>query len=204
MKKVNEVAAQLAGAARSWARWLVDLGRYKKRAILIVTDVVTLGLALWLAFSLRLGELYVAPTWQLFFIFCAAPLIGAATLFQLGLYRLVTRYISSQGALLIPLAIALSTLLWAFLVLLSGVQVSDAPSPSVQVVPRSVIILYPVLGAAFVWGTRRTAGWLLQRAGVEIPLATRAKARNVLIYGAGSPGVQLLDALRNSRSYLPV
>ena len=59
-------------------------------------------LALWLAMSLRLGEPYVPPSWELFLIFCAAPAIGVATFFQLGLYRLVTRFIGGQGAVLHP------------------------------------------------------------------------------------------------------
>jgi hypothetical protein len=79
-----------------------------KRVILAVTDFVTLGFALWLAMSLRLGEAYVQPSRELLFIFLAAPTIGVATFFQLGLYRLVTRYIGGQGAVLIPVAVALS------------------------------------------------------------------------------------------------
>ena len=51
--------------------------------------------------SLRLGELYVATSWQSVLIFWAAPVVGVATFFQLGLYRLVTRYIGAQGAVLI-------------------------------------------------------------------------------------------------------
>ena len=187
---------------------LVGLGRYQKRAILAVSDFLVLGLALWLAMSLRLGELYVAPSWELFLIFCAAPAIGVATFFQLGLYRLVTRYIGGQGAVLIPVAVGLSALVWALLVLLSGVQ---APAPGlgraragVLVVPRSVVILYPILGAAFVWGTRQAAGWLLRSVGIEIPVRAREKVKNVLIYGAGTTGVQLLEALRRSGTYEPI
>src|SRR6185503_20646457 len=109
-----------------------------------------------------LGEFYVPPSLALFLIFCAAPAIGVATFFQLGLYRLVTRYIGGQGAVLIPVAVGLSALVWSLLVLLSGVQASGASAahahgPSVLVVPRSVLILYPILGSAFVWGTRQAA-----------------------------------------------
>jgi FlaA1/EpsC-like NDP-sugar epimerase len=55
-----------------------------------------------------------------------------------------------------------------------------------------------------VWGTRQAAGWLLKSAGIEIPVRVREKARNVLIYGAGTTGVQLLEALRRSETYVPV
>lgn len=181
----------------SWARRLsvgaVGLGRYQKRVILAAADLAMLGLALWIAISLRLGELYVASTWEQFLIFCAAPVIGVATFFQLGLYRLVTRYIGRQGAVLIPIAVGLATLFWALLVLLSGVAV-----------PRSVVIVYPILGTVFVWATRQVAGMLLKGAGVELPVHVRDTARNVLIYGADITGVQLLEALRRSGNHVPV
>ena len=204
-----QARAALEALTHPWLLRLVGLGRYRKRVILAVSDFLVLGLALWLAMSLRLGELYSAPSWELFLIFCAAPTIGVATFFQLGLYRLVTRYIGGQGAVLIPVAVGLSALVWALLVLLSGVQasgtlVSGAHAPGVLVVPRSVVILYPILGSAFVWGTRQAAALMLKSIGIEIPLRDREKVTNVLIYGAGTTGVQLLEELRRSGTYEPI
>ncbi|HSR80034.1 MAG TPA: polysaccharide biosynthesis protein, partial [Hyphomicrobiaceae bacterium] len=190
-----------------WLLRLIGLGRYQKRVILAVSDFLVLGLALWIAMSARLGELYVWPSWGLFLIFCAAPAIGVGTFFRLGLYRLVTRYISGQGAVLIPVAIGLSTLVWALLVLLSGVQTSGTQivsGQSVQVIPRSVIILYPILGSAFVWGARQVGGFMLRSVGVELPERSRENIKAVLIYGAGTTGVQLLDELRRSGAYEPI
>jgi FlaA1/EpsC-like NDP-sugar epimerase len=172
---------------------LIGLGRYAKRAILVAADLLLLSLALWLALSLRLGAPFVAPSWEFALIFCAAPVIGVATFFQLGLYRLVTRYIGASGAGLIVVAVGLSALFWALLVLLSGI-------PGV---PRSVVVLYPVIGAALVWGMRRSAGWLLAQAGIALP-AARESAKSVLIYGAGAAGVQLLEALRHGSNYVPI
>jgi FlaA1/EpsC-like NDP-sugar epimerase len=188
-----EDPAALKAAAQGVLLRLIGLGRYPKRTILAITDLLLLGLALWLALSLRLGELYVARSWEFALIFCAAPVIGVATFFQLGLYRLVTRYIGARGTGLIVVAVGLSALFWALLVQLSGI-------PGV---PRSVVILYPILGVTFVWGIRRSAGWLLEQAGVALPIALE-KARHVLIYGAGTTGVQLLDALRHAPNYVPI
>ena len=197
----------LEALVHPWLLRLIGLGRYQKRVLLAVSDFLMLSLALWLAMSARLGEPYVPPSWGLFLVFCAAPAIGVATFFQLGLYRLVTRYISGQGAVLIPIAVGLSALVWALLVLLSGVQTSSAHIPGVQdvlVVPRSVVILYPILGSAFVWGTRQAAGLMLKSIGVELPTRAREKINNVLIYGAGTTGVQLLEELRRSGTYEPI
>jgi FlaA1/EpsC-like NDP-sugar epimerase len=201
------VRETLESLVHPWLLRLIGLGRYQKRVILAVSDFLVLALALWLAMSARLGELYVSPSWGLFLVFCAAPAIGVATFFQLGLYRLVTRYISGQGAVLIPVAVGLSALVWALFVLLSGVQTAGAQVSSgrgVLVIPRSVIILYPILGSAFVWGTRQAAGFLLRSIGVELALRSRENVKNVLIYGAGTTGVQLLEELRRSGAYEPI
>ena len=180
--------------ARTLVPRLIELGRYQKRTILAVADFGCLFLALWLAMSLRLGELYVAPTWPLTAIFCAAPVIGVATFFYLGLYRLVTRFIGGQGAMLIVVAVGLSTLVWSLVLLLSGITG----------VPRSVVVTYPILGGAFVLATRQAAGWVLKRAGIERTASERASVKRVLIYGAGTTGVQLLEALRLAPTYVPV
>jgi FlaA1/EpsC-like NDP-sugar epimerase len=201
------VRETLESLLHPWLLRLIGLGRYPKRVILAVSDLLALGLALWIAMSARLGELYVWPSWGLFLIFCAAPAIGVATFFRLGLYRLVTRYISGEGAVLIPVAVGLSALVWALLVLLSGVQTSGTQAASGQnilVIPRSVIILYPLLGSAFVWGTRQVGGFMLRSVGVELPVRSRESIKTVLIYGAGTTGVQLLDELRRSGAYEPI
>jgi FlaA1/EpsC-like NDP-sugar epimerase len=112
-----------------------------------------------------------------------------------------------QAAVLIPVAVGLSALVWVLLVLLSGVQTSGAQitgARSVLVIPRSVVVLYPILGAAFVWGTRQVAGLMLKSIGIEIPVRARANVNNVLIYGAGTTGVQLLEELRRSGAYDPI
>src|SRR5262249_60963602 len=98
-----------------WLLRLIGLGRYPKRVILGVSDFLVLGLALWIAMSARLGELYVWPSWDLFLIFCAAPAIGVATFFRLGLYRLVTPFIIGSGARPLPVPARPSRPLWACL-----------------------------------------------------------------------------------------
>ena len=155
--------------------------------------------------SLRLGELYVPPSWELFLILCAAPAIGVATFFQFGLYRLVTRYIGGQGAVLIPVAVAVSALLWAFLVLLSGVQAGGCER--LGVAGRPALRLHPLSdprrGLRVGDAPGRPAG-CSGACGIELPVLVREKAKSVLIYGAGTTGVQLLEALRRTSTYIPV
>jgi FlaA1/EpsC-like NDP-sugar epimerase len=175
--------------ARCLAGWLVSLGRHEKRVILAVSDFLLLNLALWLAMSVRIGELFFPTSWDLFVVLGAAPFIGIATFFQMGVYRLVTRFIGGRGAALTAAAVGLSGLYWGLLVHLSGVYS----------VPRSVVLFYPVLATAFIWGSRQVAASFLRSAGVAVPAAAQAgtqeQPQQVLIYGAETTGMQLLEAL---------
>jgi FlaA1/EpsC-like NDP-sugar epimerase len=185
-------------AAQTRVRWLafrlVELDRYPKRAILAANDLILFNLALWLAMSLRLGEVFVPPSAAVFAVLTAAPLIGVATCFQLGVYRMVTRFIGPRGFTLAAGAVGLSALYWSLLLYLSGIYS----------IPRSVIILYPVLATVLIWLSRQAATSLLRRGGVEIPSQVVGRECAVLIYGAGTTGVQLLEALQSTGGYRAV
>ena len=182
---------------RCLALWLVRLDRHGKRLVLAINDFLLFNLALWLAMSVRLGELFFPTSWDLFIVLGAAPCIGVATFFQLNVYRMVTRFIGGRGAALTAAAVGLSGLYWGLLVYLSGVYS----------VPRSVVLLYPVLATAFIWGSRQTAAGFLRSAGVELPASgpgSRERLRRVLIYGAETTGVQLLEALQGAGDCEPM
>ena len=184
----------LKARADRLAHWLVELDRYPKRAILAVNDLILFNAALWLALSFRLGEFFVPPNWQMFLVLAAAPLIGVATFFQMRVYRMVTRFIGARGLTLTAVAVGLSALYWGLLVYFSGIYS----------VPRSVVVLYPVLATALIWLSRQIAASLLKGAGVEVPTHVPDRDRIVLIYGAGTTGVQLLDALEATGGYRSV
>ena len=174
---------------------LIELGRLPKRVLLIANDLALLAIALWAAFSLRLSEFYLPETTQFGLLLASAPLIGVLIFYYLGLYRLVTRFIGPQGAVRIFLAVVLAVLVWSLIVILAAIP---------GLLPRSVFILYGFFAAVLIWGSRYVAGVLLQR----LPFVTLARfddARtNVLIYGAGQSGVELLHALRRSNEYRPI
>jgi FlaA1/EpsC-like NDP-sugar epimerase len=147
--------------------------------------------------AVRYGELYVPPTWELFLLLCAAPAIALAVFFWLGLYRVVTRYFSLDTILVIFSASGIAGLLWALAVLLSGIGG----------IPRSVVLIYPLIGALLVWGVRATAQILLGQTKELDPERPARRARDpkrVIIYGAETTGVQLLEALRLSGDYAAV
>jgi FlaA1/EpsC-like NDP-sugar epimerase len=167
---------------------LVGLSRLTKRILLVVNDFCLLSLALWLALSFRYAAPYTPPTRQLGLVLAAAPLIGVAIFVWGGLYQLVTRYIGARGTSRLLGCLSLAVLLWSLLILLSGVSG----------IPRSVVLMYGVIGFALLLGSRQIISWLLRIAsGVPLPAGNPA---GVVIYGAGQTGVQLLEAIRQNSS----
>jgi FlaA1/EpsC-like NDP-sugar epimerase len=177
-------------------RRLVDLPRGPKRLILVLNDFLLMSLALWLALSLRLSILYVPKSIDLAAILAAAPIIGVLTFFRMGLYRLVTRFISARGTLQILAAVAIATLCWSLMVFMAGQAVTG--------VPRSVVVIYGALAAFFVWASRQFAGLILKGLPNVTLASFKHERRPVAIYGAGTTGVQLLESLKRTRYYEPI
>lgn len=176
---------------------LLEQPRIVKRALLMLNDLLLLALASWLAFSLRWGRPYFPDNSVLWMVMLSAAPIAVGVFHALGLYQLVTRFLGSRGALRILGGVALSVLLWALLVFM----VVGTGDPSL-VVPRGVVVIYALLAGAMLWASREiAASVLLGRAGRVSAVQDR---RNVVIYGAGNAGVELLHALRRSREYRPI
>jgi FlaA1/EpsC-like NDP-sugar epimerase len=177
------------GLRARWRTWIVELPRYSKRLVLVSVDFLLLCAALWISISLRYEKPFVPEQAGTAALLLAAPVITILTFSYTGLYRLVTRYISFRGTIQIFLSVGFSVLLWTLLVFMSG-QLG---------VPRVVIILYALLGAGLIALNRQMAGIILKSAGIAIPTQLRERTRKpTLIYGAGTMGVQLLQAVRRA------
>lgn len=174
---------------------LIQQPRWLKRAALIALDFCLLSIALWAAYSLRLSVLYVPEDLNTLLLMAAAPVIGVATFHVRGLYRLVTRYIEQEASTRIYITIGIAVLIWALLVLLSGVGNA--------VVPRSVVIIYGLNAAFLIRLSRHAAGVLLKSVPGTTPASFDPRKR-VVIYGAGDAGVQLVGALKDSARYKPM
>ncbi len=166
--------------------WLIGLPRVYKRVLLVLSDMGLIALALWLSLSLRYNQFFVPPDWSMALLLATAPVITVGVFGWGGLYRIVTRYIGHRGTYRIITLTAVSVLMWALLILLTGIQG----------VPRTVVLFYGVIAGGLILASRHVAAWALRSAGVRIPDLPDGERRNVLIYGAGPAGVQLLDALR--------
>ena len=173
------------------AVWLIERPRWFKRIFLIANDMVLLTLALWAAYSLRLSQFYVPESFGMILLMAAAPIIGVITFHMRGLYKLVTRFIGPEGTTRIYVAVIIAVLAWALLVLLSGIKGH----------PRSVVVIYGLIAAGLIRLSRQWAGALLLKAAPQHKPVSFDERKNVIIYGAGTMGIQLLRALNETGQF---
>jgi len=156
--------------------------RLVKRIILILVDLSIIPLSMWAAFALRFGN--INPEFNnLLWIIIAAPLISIPVFYTFGLYRSMLRYMGIQVAWALSKGMAVSTLILSALVYFTHTSG----------VPRSVFIIYFCLGVLLLGGSR-----ILMRAYLMAILRLHHAKDAVIIYGAGSSGVQLATAMMNA------
>lgn len=178
------------------AHWFLGLSRRKKAFILISADVIFAFLALWSAFSLRLGALYV-PKGDVWYLFAVTPILAIPIFVKLGLYRAIIRYIEIRALWTIVQATALYALVFAVVLYQTGIGG----------VPRTVPPLNWAIMLLFVGGSRFFARWWLGESYLRMTGKGNEQEcckKNVVIYGAGSAGIQLASALRHGREFRPV
>ncbi|MBP0050154.1 polysaccharide biosynthesis protein [Marinobacterium sp. AK62] len=163
----------------------LHLSRRRKQAVLVASDIVMLFMACWMALALRLGEIWM-PLQNYWLPCLLVPLISVPVMIRLGLYRAVIRYMSHTTIWVSVKAVTLSVLIWATVVMVLQVPV-----------PRSVLFIYWFTAVSLVAGSRLYARWLIRHV---LPGGQRRyqSARVVVLFGAGTAGAQLANALGNS------
>ena len=165
---------------------LIRLNRQKKRAIQLFFDVILISSSFVAAMALRLeGFAFAAnaKVWLALLIILPTSLLIFA---RLGFYRAVIRYISAKAIETIAIGI-----LFSALILFAVSQIFGLP------VPRSVPAIYSLLAFVSVAGARFALRALVERQ----KLRTK---ENVVVYGAGESGRQLLTALTNGPEFAVV
>lgn len=175
-----------------FVRRFLNLSRFHKQLIMIFADVVMLFFSLWAAFSMRLGQFHV-PEKMESWIFLVAPFIAIPIFVRFGLYRAIVRYIGFKALWTIIKAVSFYAVIWAALMFISGAVG----------VPRSVSLINWLAAILLIGGSRMVVRWWF--AGIEITsLVNKKIKRHVVIYGAGTAGIQLASVLGYSKEYAPV
>jgi len=173
---LNKVRDGLSGLPRRW-----------KQAILIGFDMLALLGVLWLSFAIRLGGTFT-PTMSHILLMLLAPILAVPVFIRMGLYRAVIRYLPERALWTIIQAMMLATLLWVFALFL-------AEATRLATFPRTVPLFYFIFGTVIVAGSR-----FLAKALLWLPERNLRHGGGVVIYGAGSAGTQLAEALRAHRA----
>lgn len=162
---------------------LFSLKRSKKRAIQLAVDILLVSWSFAFAMTLRLEGLEfvtVIDAWIALLAILPATLL---IFIRLGFYRAVIRYISTKAIETIAIGVAFSAL-----TLFAVSQIFGLP------IPRSVPAIYALLAFISIGGVRFALRALVERQ------KFRTK-ENVVIYGAGESGRQLLTALTNGPEF---
>ncbi len=181
-----QAISRMMGTVRDALEKLVELPRNIKQALLLALDMVFVSAAMWGAVVLRYGDSYFAPGPSELLCAAITIVISAIIFLRLGLYRAVIRFMGQQAIWAVITAVTYSTLILASTVFLLQAEV-----------PRAMPFFYWVIALLLIGGTRLTV-----RAYYQAKL--RSLSRNVIIYGAGDSGRQLLTALHHGDQYRAV
>ncbi|CAM8670211.1 COG1086 Predicted nucleoside-diphosphate sugar epimerases [Comamonadaceae bacterium] len=160
--------------------------RSAKRLAVIAVDIVLSLLATWVAYALRLDNVYY-PVGSQWWVYGIAPLLAIPIFVRFGLYRAIFRYTGQAALVATCKAVALHALL------LTAVLIwNEWPG-----VPRTLGLLQPIVFLLFVGGSRAFARFWLAGLAARMP----GNQGRLLIFGAGSAGAQTAAALGMARSY---
>ncbi|HJO11814.1 MAG TPA: nucleoside-diphosphate sugar epimerase/dehydratase [Gammaproteobacteria bacterium] len=169
--------------------YTIPLSRSVKQIVMMIIDSVMIVTALALAFTL-LDKEFFAQDQRFYYYLAIATVLSILVFVRIGLYRALVLYMGLQSGFILLQGVTAATCLLAASYLLSQTpQSSD----------YSILPIFWMIALLFIGGSRFVAKVLLQ----SIIQNFRPK-EPVIIYGAGSSGMQLVVALQNGDQYLPV
>jgi FlaA1/EpsC-like NDP-sugar epimerase len=161
---------------------IISLPRYTKRIIAILVDVGLCIFCTWLAFFLRLEE-FVKINEVTTLAVEISILLAIPIFWLMGLYKTIFRFQGSAILFTVFVATFSYALLYFAVISIYGIQG----------IPRSIGIIQPILLFSIISLSRISINFLF----LSNFKKTKNKS-NVLIYGAGSAGRQLLTSLENN------
>ena len=158
--------------------------RSQKSFFIILFDSLIVVFASWLPFVL-FKEILEKPELYSGFFFLIGPILAIPCFILFDLHKSVIRFISFMEIWGIVKATIIYSLLWAFF---TTFLVNNF-------LPISFHFVHALLVLLLVASSRMIGIWIF---------TDSFSASNVIIYGAGSAGIQLATALRYSREMTPI
>ncbi|RUO61949.1 nucleoside-diphosphate sugar epimerase [Pseudidiomarina insulisalsae] len=164
----------------------MQLPRSAKRTVSVIVDIAAISFALVVAMLLSKDQLIPNDLLGWLAVYCWLIIGSVAVYVKLGLYRAIVRYVSVRAFGVVLIGAVFSTLLlWA---LVTAFSVN---------LPATGIVNFGLTALLIIGGSRFAMRELHHR------LVSRKKLP-VMIYGAGSAGRQLAQALTNGEEFAPV
>jgi FlaA1/EpsC-like NDP-sugar epimerase len=183
---------------RRLLKTLPSLSRLKKRSILVTYDLAAMIVALWAAFSTRLGFIYFPNSRSVIASAALSFMLGLIGLYSLRIYHIVLRYFDLRIVSRLLAASGIAATAWVIIVYATHPHLTV--NHITFMVPRSVAFIYAGFLFLLLFMGRYVMALLLSGADRddEVPGADR---RNIVIYGANSAGISLASSVRTSPVY---
>ena len=162
---------------------IINLASSKKLILALLVDFLIITISVLLSFFLTYGNWLTFDKGQLF-ILLIAPIIALSLLSKFGLYKIITRFFGFNNLWSVLKAISLYAFLFAVLVFM---VIGFRESLPFVLINWFIVILG-------ISASRLIFRWIL----IDLNTINR---KNVLIYGAGIAGRQLMAALKSSTEY---
>jgi len=171
------------------ALFTIPVSRSIKQGLMMLADSIMIVLALAFSFVL-LGNDFLAQENSFYMYLAIATILSILVFIRIGLYRAIVLYMGLQSGFVVLQGVTISACLLAIAYFLS-----QAP----QTYDYSFLPIFWMIALLFIGGSRFLAKVFLQ----SLIQNFRPK-EPVIIYGAGSSGMQLVVALQTGGQYLPV
>lgn len=168
--------------------YTIPLSRSLKQILMMLADSIMIITALAFSFVL-LGKDFFGLDQRFYFYLSIATVLSILVFIRIGLYRALVLYMGLQSGFLLLQGVTIASCLLAAAYFFS--QTTDSSD-------YSVLPIFWMIALLFIGGSRFVAKVLLQ----SLIQNFRPK-EPVIIYGAGSSGMQLVVALQNGDQYLP-
>ncbi len=166
---------------------------WKSRWFAFAHDMVWVALAVYLAFLFRfdfgaIPERHIQEAWHLLYVALAVQLLS---FWYFGLYRGIWRFASLPDLQRIFQAVVVGALLSYFILFIWT---------RLEGIPRSTLVLYPLILAGGLSGARLLYRWFKDR---RFKLSS-VDSKRALIVGAGKAGELLVRDMLKHDAYLPI
>ena len=171
-------------------KYLADSPRIFKAVLLICIDFLVACFSMILAFAVRFDPNSIEHQFRILFSgVCALIAFLMLAMLLSGLYRSVLRHAGSDLLVLLLRSVLLGTGLFA----LMDLMIEDYH------LPRSIIVISPSFSFLGFMSVRLMIRWVVRINLIEPQ--QRESLQRVVIYGAGSTGLQLFESLRQEGTY---